>query len=966
MNNILEIFYGPNAGYVQDLYERYIQDPAMVSPDTREFFARWLPNADGLAQPLQEETGVPFHANGVSSLGEHEKKKQTLELNQEQVADIVAASALAHAIRERGHLGAHLDPLGKEPLGDPALLPETHGITNDHLALLPPQVVGGHAAERAKNALEAINSLRAMYSGTISYEFDQVKSADERAWLRDAVGLRQYHHTPTPTEARKLLKQLTQVEVLERYIHQTFPGQKRFSIEGTDMLVPMLGEIISGAVDSETKEVIIGMAHRGRLNVMAHVLGRSYANILAKFAHVSKQEKRIPATDSFGFGWTGDVKYHLGAEQILGEGATVDLKILLAPNPSHLEFVNPVVEGMTRAAQEIRSMAGAPLQDVDKILPILIHGDAAFPGEGVVAETLNLWHLNAYWVGGTIHIIANNQLGFTTNPEDSRSTTFASDLAKGFGIPIIHVNADDPHACLIAVRLAHAYRDQFHKDVLVDLVGYRRWGHNEGDEPTFTQPQMYEIIRAHPTVRELYARQLDREGLVPLRDADAMVKEAFAVLQQAKRDADAGVDIVEEIPTTHNDSPFDINMSPLVPAEQLIALNKELLTLPEHFKPNPKLARILQRRATTLGEEGGIDWGQAEALAFASLLTEGISIRLTGQDAERGTFGHRNAVLHSLEEDETYIPLQHLSEVQASFSIYNSALSETGALGFEYGYSIQATDSLVLWEAQFGDFANVAQVIIDQFIASGRAKWMQDSSLVLLLPHGYEGQGPEHSSARLERYLQLAAQDNWRVANCSTAAQYYHLLRLQAHLGYIKSLKRNPRPLVLMAPKALLRHPLASARLEDLTNGSFLPVIDDARARERADQIRRVILCSGKIAIDLLAHESRAHNEDIAIVRVEMLYPFPGEELKKILANYPRAQEVTWVQEEPRNMGAWSYMFPRLTEIVHPTATIDVIARPDRSTSDVGFWDLFMLEQERIITEASTLPLKQSGGKNVR
>ncbi len=966
MNNILENFYGPNAGYVQDLYERYIQDPATVSPDTREFFARWSPDAEVLAQPLKEETVAPLHTNGVSSLGKREMQKQTLELNQEQVADIVAASALAHAIRERGHLGAHLDPLGKEPLGDPALLPETHGITNDHLTLLPPQVIGGHAAEGAKNALEAINALRAMYSGTISYEFDQVKSANERAWLRDAVGLYQYHRTPPPTEARKLLKRLTQVEVFERYLHQTFPGQKRFSIEGIDVLVPMLDDIISGAIDSETKEVIIGMAHRGRLNMMAHVLGRPYANILARFAHVNMQEEWVPATDSFGFGWTGDVKYHLGAEQILEEGVAVDLKILLAPNPSHLEFVNPVIEGITRAAQEIRSMAGTPLQDVDKILPVLIHGDAAFPGEGVVAETLNLWHLNAYWVGGTIHIIANNQLGFTTNPEDSRSTTFASDLAKGFSIPIIHVNADDPHACLIAVRLAHAYRDQFHKDVLIDLVGYRRWGHNEGDEPAFTQPQMYEIIRAHPTVRELYARQLDREGFVPLRDADAMVKDAFAVLEQAKREADASVDIIEELATTHNDSPSDIDPPPPVPAERLIALNEELLTLPNHFNANPKLTRILQRRMTTLDKEGGIDWGQAEALAFASLLTEGISIRLTGQDAERGTFGHRNAVLHSIEDDETYIPLQHLSEAQASFSIYNSALSETGALGFEYGYSIQATDLLVLWEAQFGDFANVAQVIIDQFIASGRAKWMQDSSLVLLLPHGYEGQGPEHSSARLERYLQLAAQDNWRVANCSTAAQYYHLLRLQAHLGNIKSSKRYPRPLVLMTPKALLRHPLASARLEDLTKGSFQPVIDDARAHKRANQIRRVILCSGKIAIDLLAHESRAHNEDIAIVRVEMLYPFPGEELKKVLANYPRTHEVIWVQEEPRNMGAWNYMFPRLTAIVHPAATLDVIARPDRSTSDVGFWDLFVLEQERIIAEASTSPLKHLGGKNVR
>jgi len=963
MNNILEKFYGPNAGYVQDLYERYTQDPATVSADARAFFAKWSPDTDILAKPLKKETTALSHGKGASGSIEIEKREETTELSQVKVVDIVAASALAHAIRERGHLGAHLDPLGEEPLGDPALLPETYGITDNDLSLLPPQVIGGHAAEGVKNALEAINALRAMYSGTISYEFDQVKSADERAWLRDAVGLRQYHRPPTPAEARKLLKRLTQVEVLERYLHQIFPGQKRFSIEGTDMLVPMLDEIISGAVDSETEEVIIGMAHRGRLNVMAHVLDTPYPVILAKFAHATKYGDRIPLTDSFGFGWTGDVKYHLGAEHILGEGAAVNLKILLAPNPSHLEFINPVIEGMTRASQEIRSVVGSPLQDVDKILPILIHGDAAFPGEGVVAETLNLWHLNGYWVGGTIHIIVNNQLGFTTNPEDSRSTLFASDLAKGFSIPIIHVSADDPNACLIAVRLAHAYRDQFHKDVLIDLVGYRRWGHNEGDEPAFTQPQMYEIIRAHPTVRELYARHLDREGLVPLREADATVKEIFAVLEQAKRDADNGVDTVEEIANGYNDAVSDIDKQLPVPAEQLVALNEELLTWPKHFAPNPKLARILQRRATTLGEEGGIDWGQAEALAFASLLTEGMSIRLTGQDVERGTFSHRNAVLHSVEGDEIYIPLQHLSQAQASFSIYNSPLSETGALGFEYGYSVQAPDALVLWEAQFGDFSNVAQVIIDQFIASGRAKWMQDSSLVLLLPHGYEGQGPEHSSARLERYLQLAAQDNWRVANCTTAAQYYHLLRLQAHLGNIKSLKRHPRPLVLMTPKALLRHPLASARLEDLTNGSFQPVIDDTRALKRADHIRRVILCSGKIAIDLLAHD---RSEDIAIIRVEMLYPFPGGELKKILANYPHAREIIWVQEEPRNMGAWCYMLPRLTGIVNPAATIDVIARPDRSTPAVGFWNLYVVEQERIIMEATSLPLKQPGGKYVR
>lgn len=939
MKNLTK-FYGPNAGYVLELYERYVKDPASVDAETRASFENW--------SPIDAGTPVSSAAHPITAPSE------------EMIGHAVAASALAHAIRERGHLGARLDPLGSKPPGDPALLPETHGITNQDLEQLPPQVVGGHAAEGARNALEAINALRTMYSGSISYEFDQVKSADERNWLRDAVGLRLFHDNPTAVEVRKLLRRLTQVEVFERYLHQTFVGQKRFSIEGCDMLVPMLDEIISAAIDSETREVVMGMAHRGRLNVLTHVLGKPYAAVLAGFAH-GKRESAVSQSDSLGYGWTGDVKYHLGAEQVLGEGAAVDLRVLLAPNPSHLEFVNPVIEGMARASQEIRSVRGLPLQDADKTLPIVIHGDAAFPGEGVVAETLNLWHLNGFWVGGTIHIIVNNQLGYTTMPDDSRSTVFASDLAKGFGIPIIHVNADDPYACLVAVRIAHAYRDQFHKDVLIDLVGYRRWGHNEGDDPSYTQPQMYDIIREHPTVRELYVRHLEKEGFIGAKDAEEQLKTCFAALEHARREADTGAYAVEmEI-----DGPEDDFIGGLEPAqltqEKLREYNEELLSWPKHFKPNPKLARILQRRASSLGPEGGIDWGQAEALAFASILAEGNPIRLTGQDVERGTFGHRNAVLHSIEENETYVPLQNFSPAKASFSIYNSPLSEVGVLGFEYGYSVHAPDTMVLWEAQFGDFANVAQVIADQFIASGRAKWKQDASLVMLLPHGYEGQGPEHSSARLERYLQLAAQDNWRVANCTTAAQYYHLLRLQAF-----HLRLHPRPLVIMSPKGLLRHPLAASRLEDLAEGTFQSVIDDTRAQQRADQIRRVVLCTGKIAIDLLAHESRVHNEDIAIVRVELLYPFPGDTLKKVLAQYPRAREVVWVQEEPRNMGAWSYMFPRLMEIVDKTARVNVIARPERSSPATGFSDLYTAEQERIIAEASSLPLKQPGGKHVR
>ncbi len=941
----LETFYGPNAGYVLDLYERYKQNPAAVDEATRAIFDTW--SQDGSVPSAQRQ----FAARPV---------RESAQKTQEQVARVVAASALAHAIRERGHLGAQLDPLGSEPPGDPALELETYGLTDEDLAQLPPSVVGGHSAEGARNALEAVHALRAMYSGTISYEFDQVKSPDERRWLRDAVGLNLYHTTPTTAEVRKLLKRLTQVEVFERYLQQIFPGQKRFSIEGLAVLVPMLDEIIEGAIESETREIIIGMAHRGRLNVLAHVLGKEYGAILAEFSH-ARHEEGTPLTDTFGFGWTGDVKYHLGAENVLGD-SHVSMKVVLSPNPSHLEFVNPVIDGMARASQEIRQTRGFPWQDVDSTLPIVIHGDAAFPGEGVVAETMNLWHLRGYWVGGTIHIIANNQLGFTTLPEDSRSTHFASDLAKGFGIPVIHVNADDPRSCLTAVRIAHAYRDEFHKDILVDLIGYRRWGHNEGDEPAFTQPRMYAVIRSHPTVREIYAQRAARAGVITSEETDALVKDAFAVLEQAKREVDEGLHNIDPqvIDNDAGDNFLDTTPAP-ISAEQLTTFNQELLNWPEGFSPNSRLARTLQRRANTLGPEGGIDWGQAEALAFASILAEGTPIRLTGQDSERGTFSHRHAVLHDQSSGDVYIPLQNLSEASVSFSIYNSPLSEVGALGFEYGYSVHAPDALVLWEAQFGDFANVAQVIIDQFIASGRAKWRQDSSLVMLLPHGYEGQGPEHSSARLERYLQLAAEENWRVANCSTAAQYFHLLRQQ-----VATLRICPRPLVVMTPKSLLRHPLSSSRLQDLVDGHFQPVIDDLKARANPERIRRIILCSGKIAIDLLSHESRTQSEDSAIVRLELLYPFPAAQLKELLASYPRAQELIWVQEEPHNMGAWKYMAARLTPLIENKLKLNVIARPDRSSPAAGFWDLHMAEQEYIIAEASGLPLKQPGGEHVR
>jgi 2-oxoglutarate dehydrogenase E1 component len=927
----LQAFYGPNAGYVLELYERYRQNPQAVDPGTRAFFEGWSPPAE--AAPAGSQAAAP----------------QAAALAPAQIAHILAASALAHAIRSRGHLGAHLDPLGSEPPGDPALLAETHGITESDLAQLPPDIIGGHSAEGARNALEAINNLRNMYSGTISYEFDQVKSPDERQWLRDAVGLRLYR-LPDGRDVRlQLLKRLTQVESFERFLHTSFPAQKRFSIEGLDVLVPMLDEIIGGAVASGIREVIIGMAHRGRLNVLAHVLEKPYAAILSEFRHM-KHEEGVPLTDTFGFGYTGDVKYHLGAEHVLGEdeGAPVDLRIILSPNPSHLEFVDPVVEGMTRASQESRDHAGSPDLHVDQSLPILIHGDAAFPGEGIVAETLNLWNLKGYRAGGTIHIIANNQLGFTTESRDYRSTQFASDLAKGFAIPIIHVNADDPEASMMAVRIAYGFRARFHKDILVDLVGYRRWGHNEGDEPAFTQPQMYDVIRSHPTVRELYARRLQDAGLVTPEQVEAMQEEALAALEQAKQEADE-IEVLPELEEANGtgEQTFSDAYPPQVSQEALASYNTALLTWPEGFSPNSKLERLLKRHAGTLGPEGGIDWGQAEALAFASILAEGTAIRLTGQDAERGTFSHRHAVLHDQHTGALYIPLQHLPEARAPFSIYNSPLTESGVLGFEYGYSVHAPRALTLWEAQYGDFANVAQVIIDQFIASARAKWKQLSSLVLLLPHGYEGQGPDHSSARLERYLQLSAQDNWRVACISTAAQYFHLLRLQAF-----NLERYPRPLVIMMPKSLLRHPLAAASVRELAGDHFHEVLDDRDALDHAQAIRRVVLCTGKMAIDLLGNAGRAQAEDVAIVRVELLYPFPERALKNVLANYPKAHEVVWVQEEPENMGAWSYMAPRLSSLLESRWTLQHISRPPRSSPATGFSDLYQLEQESIIHEA--------------
>lgn len=934
----MDLFFGPNAGYVLELYQQYRENPESVDAATRALFARWAPEEQAKDAPTTAITQTTNIPTGPAV----------------DITKIVAAARIARLVRELGHLAAHIDPLGNPPPGDPGLELETHGLTTADLEALPATVVGGPLSVGAKNALEALGKLRCAYSGSVGYEDDHVQAAAERDWLREAVETGRFFTDFDAEQKCSVLERLAEVETFERYLDRTYLKKKRFSIEGVDMLVPMLDQIIHDSVMDGTREIVIGMAHRGRLNVLAHILGKPYQAILSEFEHQTHDER--PSVSGAGTqGYSGDVKYHLGARRayraFTGEGVAQEVPITLAPNPSHLEFVNPVVMGRARAAQEHRDQPGKPHRDIKASLAITIHGDAAFPGQGIVAETLNLSQLSGYRVGGAIRIITNNQIGFTTLPNDARSTLYASDLAKGFEIPIVHVNADDVAACIAVAKMACAYREKFGKDFLIDLVGYRRWGHNEGDEPAFTQPRMYELVRAHPTVRELWAQQLERERLVTRDEAMAMVARVQVVLKK-ERAAEAAPEA-----TKTPARPADLNghaatLTTAVPAARLTDLNEMLLQRPEGFTTDAKLERGFQERRRLLKQPQGITWGHAESLALASILTDGTPIRLSGQDTERGTFGHRNLMLHDPTTGDTFCPMQALPAARASFALYNSPLSENACVGFEYGYSIHAKKALVLWEAQFGDFSNGAQVILDQFLVSGQAKWQQTPSLVLLLPHGYEGMGPEHSSARLERYLQLAANGNIRIANCTTAAQFFHLLRRQAAL-----LESEPRPLIVMTPKSLLRHPLASSSLEDLTSGAFHAVLDDPTTKERRDRVTRLVLCTGKIYVDLISQPNYVAPEELAVARVEELYPFPYLQLRTLFEQYANLREVVWMQEEPRNMGAWSYIAPLLRGILPRSVDLDYIGRPESASPAEGVEDQHKAEQARIVQSAlSNLP----------
>ncbi|TVP73395.1 MAG: 2-oxoglutarate dehydrogenase E1 component [Gemmatimonadales bacterium] len=964
--SISSLFDGYNAGYVQDLFEEYSRNPRGVPDAWRDIFSSRLDElvAAGLLVPdghrengrqaVRVPVSTPTAEAGAAAPGDVPEVEPSREADPplsspggevgpaRQEDDrvrllplIARAAALIQAFRDHGHQLATIDPLGSEPPGHPQLDPAFFGTSMDELGEVPTSLVMDGAGDEPLS--QTLARLQSIYCGSIGYQFEHLEDPERVQWLWETVESRTHARELDTEEKRRLLDRLSEVEGLEAFLHRTYLGQKRFSIEGTDMMVPMLDEAIRLAREDGGDRMVMGMAHRGRLNVLCHILGVEYRALLREFEGAPQEDAALSAPG------TGDVKYHHGAtgRYELPDGEVVE--VTLAPNPSHLEFVNPVVQGMARALQFDGPEADGD-RDGARVVPVLIHGDAAFAAEGVVAESLNLARLRGYSVGGTVHIIANNQVGFTTDPDEGRSTRYASDLAKGYDIPVVHVNADDPQACLDAIRLAMAYRKRFGDDMVIDLVGYRRHGHNEGDEPSYTQPTLYDRISEHPTVRTLFANRLVEEGVVEEDEAKAAEDRVTDILRSAQED------VKEEKESSGSDpfpppppEPEPVSADTPVSLEVLEEVNRDVLQVPEGFSIHPKLARQLGKRAQDFGADTPLNWAHAESLAFGSLVREGIPVRMSGQDSQRGTFSQRHLVLHDYKTGEQVLPLAEMGG--SRFEIWNSPLSETGVMGFEYGHSVASGEGLVLWEAQFGDFVNVAQPILDQFLASGHTKWGQLSSLTLLLPHGYEGQGPEHSSARLERFLQMCAEDNMRVAYPTTPAQYFHLLRRQA-------LATPPRPLVVMTPKSLLRHPKATSPVSALVEGSFRPVLPDPVAEGKEEKVTRLLLCSGKVFHDILTSEGREEMEHVAVARIEELYPFPAGEVEALLERYPATEEVVWVQEEPRNMGALTYVGPLLRAAIPREIPLRHVSRPARASPSEGRSSAHEAKQAKVVAQA--------------
>ena len=848
---------------------------------------------------------------------------------------------LINAYRVRGHLIADIDPLHALPvLYHPELDIETYGLTIWDLDRT--FIVDGLANRDSMTLREVLDILQRAYCGKVGIEYRHIQSKEEKLWIREQIRRELVAPQPIPVDVKKrLLWKLISAEQFERFLHTKYLGQKRFSLEGCETVIPVLDRLIDGAAERGVKDIVFGMAHRGRLNVLANVIGNLCERIFAAFEGSVHPE--FPADE-------GDVKYHQGAtgERVLADDRKVNLA--LSPNPSHLEAVDPVVEGMVRAKQdETMGHDGATREQVmDVALPVLLHGDAAFAGQGIVMETLNLAQLKGYRTGGTIHIIINNQIGFTTSPEAGRSTIYSTDVARMTQLPIFHVNGDDPEAAYRMLQIALDYRQEFNKDVVLDLVGFRRLGHNETDEPSYTQPLMYARVKAHPGVRAVYAKRLIKEGVVTEEEVNNLIAERVRRYEDALANAKRKV---AEDPPQPQQRVEEIDGSVIVPtgvdAETIRSIAHKIAVVPEGFNVNPKMVGQLARRAK-MGDGGApLDWAFAEAVAFGSLVLEGTRVRLSGQDSGRGTFSQRHAVLYDTQSGKAWAPLSELrseNNPDARFDVYDSSLSEEGVLGFEYGYSVVAEDALVLWEAQFGDFGNGAQTIIDQYVAASEDKWKQKSRVVMLLPHGYEGQGPEHSSARLERYLQLCAENNLAVCYPTTPAQYFHLLRRQVRHGM-------ERPLVVMTPKSLLRLPAASSTIDELANGGFRPVIDDAEITDPS-AVKKIVFCSGKVYYDLVDARKKSADMRVSVVRLEQFYPFPLTSIREVLARYENASELVWAQEEPQNMGGWTFMQERLENLLPTCERPRYVGRTASASPATGSYTIHQKEQAELVADA--------------
>jgi 2-oxoglutarate dehydrogenase E1 component len=861
----------------------------------------------------------------------------------EQTIKEARVMELINAYRVRGHLIADIDPLHAMPLlYHPELDLETYGLTIWDLDR--EFITGGLAGTETATLREILAILQRAYCGKVGIEYRHIQSKEQKVWIREEIRKQFVEPQPLAAEVKKqLLWKLISAEQFERFLHTKYLGQKRFSLEGSETIIPLLDRLIEDAAGRGVEDITLGMAHRGRLNVLANVIGHFCERIFASFegsAHPS-----FPADE-------GDVKYHQGA---VGDRETASgrkVRLTLSPNPSHLEAVDPVVEGMVRAKHDAMRAQGMPREEViDRALPVLLHGDAAFAGQGIVMETLNLADLKGYRTGGTIHIIINNQIGFTTSPEAGRSTIYSTDVARMTQLPIFHINGDDPEAAYRALQIALDYRQEFNKDVVLDVVGFRKLGHNETDEPSYTQPLMYTRVKAHPGVRTIYSNKLIKEGVIDEAELNGMIEERIkryeAALARAKQAVAEKEPPKAATPITELDGSEIVETG--VPAETIAAIAQKIAVIPHDFNINPKMVGQLARRAK-MGEGSlPIDWAFAEAVAFGSTVLDGTRVRLSGQDSGRGTFSQRHAVLYDTQTGRSWTPLAELRPADGSegqFDVFDSSLSEEGVLGFEYGYSVIAAEALVIWEAQFGDFGNGAQTIIDQYIAASEDKWKQTSRLTMLLPHGYEGQGPEHSSARLERYLQLCAENNLQVCNPTTPAQYFHLLRRQTRPGM-------ERPLVVMTPKSLLRLPAATSTIADLANGGFQPLIGDAEIQDNA-AVKRVVLCSGKVFYDLLEARKKSGEASVSIVRLEQFYPFPLTALKETLASYPDATQIVWAQEEPKNMGGWTFVEPRLENLLPGCSRAIYVGRAPSASPATGSYAIHQQEQAKLVQIALT------------